>query len=186
MIIYLTFNTIHFIPYILNILYILYLYIYSIESALNSATGTATVGATSPQPPIDGLAMMGSVGYPHRPPTLRLDSRRTSISMDDVVRRSSLTASAASSPDSNLLRVQAHLPGRRHSDNTILPPRILVAPSSPTSSAFSFSKAPSTNNINYARRYSTIVGLKEMRDAKNLLPNIPKVNLPVLFQLIES
>lgn len=26
-------------------------------------------------------------GYPHRPPSLRLESRRTSISMDDVVRR---------------------------------------------------------------------------------------------------
>ncbi|XP_022248473.1 SCY1-like protein 2 [Limulus polyphemus] len=39
----------------------------------------------------------------------------------------------SSSPDSNLLRVQAALPGRRHSDNTIQPPRILVAPSSPES-----------------------------------------------------
>ncbi|OQR70060.1 protein kinase domain-containing protein ppk32-like [Tropilaelaps mercedesae] len=38
---------------------------------------------------------------------------------------------ASSSPDSNLLRVQATLPGRRHSDNTIQPPRILVAPCSP-------------------------------------------------------
>ncbi|EEC12565.1 protein kinase domain-containing protein ppk32, putative [Ixodes scapularis] len=37
----------------------------------------------------------------------------------------------SSSPDSNLLRVQATLPGRRHSDNTIQPPRILVAPCSP-------------------------------------------------------
>lgn len=164
-------------PYIFLSSFDIFLYLYSIESVLNSAVGTTNVGATSPQPPMDGLGTMGSVSYPHRPPTLRLDSRRTSISMDDVVRRSSLTASAASSPDSNLLRVQAHLPGRRHSDNTILPPRILVAPSSPTSSAFSFSKAPSTNNINYARRYSTIVGLKEMRDAKNLLPNIPKVYL---------
>ncbi|KAL3196153.1 hypothetical protein MRX96_015565 [Rhipicephalus microplus] len=65
-------------------------------------------------------------GYPHRPPSLRLESRRTSISMDDVVRRT--CSSASSSPDSNLLRVQATLPGRRHSDNTIQPPRILVAP----------------------------------------------------------
>lgn len=40
----------------------------------------------------------------------------------------------ASSPDSNLLRVQATLPGRRHSDNTIQPPRILIAPSSPDGS----------------------------------------------------
>lgn len=86
------------------------------------------------------------IGYPHRPPCLRLESRRTSISVDDVVRRRFVTTircplnhaprhahatahslySGASSPDSNLLRVQANLPGRRHSDNTIQPPRILV------------------------------------------------------------
>ncbi|XP_076331085.1 SCY1-like protein 2 [Tachypleus tridentatus] len=72
-----------------------------------------------------------ATGYPHRPPALRLESRRTSVSMDDVLRR---TLSASSSPDSNLLNVQANLPGRRHSDNTIQPPRIMVAPCSPESS----------------------------------------------------
>nr|XP_027196379.1 SCY1-like protein 2 [Dermatophagoides pteronyssinus] len=112
---------------------------------------------------------------PNRPPSLRLDSRRTSISMDDVVRRASLTASAASSPDSNLLRVQANLPGRRHSDNTIIPPRILVAPSTPTTTSFSLSRASSKNNLN-SRRHSSIVGLKEIKDAKNFIPNIPKIS----------
>nr|XP_046909925.1 SCY1-like protein 2 isoform X2 [Dermatophagoides farinae] len=120
---------------------------------------------------LNNINSLGS--YPHRPPSLRLESRRTSISMDDVVRRASLT-SAASSPDSNLLRVQAHLPGRRHSDNTILPPRILVAPSTPTTS-FSLSRGPSTSNLN-ARRHSSIVGLKEMKDSKNFIPNIPKIS----------
>jgi len=93
------------------------------------------------------------IGYPHRPPSLRLESRRTSISMDDVVRRAS-SASASSSPDSNLLRVQANLPGRRHSDNTIQPPRILVAPSSPTGS-FSLSRGPSATNL-HMRRHSSV------------------------------
>ena len=93
------------------------------------------------------------IGYPHRPPSLRLESRRTSISMDDVVRRAT-SASASSSPDSNLLRVQANLPGRRHSDNTIQPPRILVAPSSPTSS-YSLSRGPSASNLNM-RRHSSV------------------------------
>ena len=93
------------------------------------------------------------IGYPHRPPSLRLESRRTSISMDDVVRRGT-SASASSSPDSNLLRVQANLPGRRHSDNTIQPPRILVAPSSPTSS-YSLSRGPSASNLNM-RRHSSV------------------------------
>jgi hypothetical protein len=81
------------------------------------------------------------IGYPHRPPSLRLESRRTSISMDDVVRRAS-SASASSSPDSNLLRVQANLPG------------ILVAPSSPTGS-FSLSRGPSATNL-HMRRHSSV------------------------------
>lgn len=106
-----------------------------------------------------------SSSYPHRPPSLRLESRRTSISMDDVVRRASM-ASVASSPDSNLLRVQAHLPGRRHSDNTIQPPRILIAPSSPTTS-FSLSRGPSVAILN-ARRHSSI----GMQDAKNFIPKV--------------
>lgn len=103
------------------------------------------------QPPQHGLEQ--PIGYPHRPPSLRLESRRTSISMDDVVRRVS-SASASSSPDSNLLRVQANLPGRRHSDNTIQPPRILVAPSSPTGS-FSLSRGPSASNL-HMRRHSSV------------------------------
>lgn len=73
--------------------------------------------------------------------------------MDDVVRRTS-SASATESPDSNLLRVQAHLPGRRHSDNTIQPPRILVAPPSPTAS-FSLSRGPSAANL-HMRRHSSV------------------------------
>lgn len=75
------------------------------------------------------------IGYPHRPPGLRLENRRTSISIDDVARRG--MNSGASSPDSNLLRVQANLPGRRHSDNTIQMPRIQVNSQSPPSTGYS-------------------------------------------------
>lgn len=112
-------------------------------------------------------AKVQSNNNPMRPPTLRLESRRTSISMDDVVRRTSLT-SAASSPDSNLLRVQAHLPGRRHSDNTIQPPRILIAPSSPTTS-FSLSRGPTIANLNN-RRHSSI----NMQDTAKVLKDFQK------------
>ena len=80
------------------------------------------------------------IGYPHRPPCLRLENRRTSISVDDVVRRT--IGSGASSPDSNLLRVQAQLPGRRHSDNTIQLPRIQVNSSSPPTSYSRRSSGP--------------------------------------------
>ncbi|XP_076329759.1 SCY1-like protein 2 [Tachypleus tridentatus] len=90
-----------------------------------------------------------TTGYPHRPPCLRLESRRTSISMDDVIRQT--CSSTSSSPDSNLLRVQATLPGRRHSDNTIQPPRILVAPSSPENS---LSRGPSAGNMQMRRHSS--------------------------------
>ncbi|XP_022244432.1 SCY1-like protein 2 [Limulus polyphemus] len=88
-------------------------------------------------------------GYPHRPPALRLESRRTSISMDDVGRRA---CSASSSPDSNLLRVQANLPGRRHSDNTIQPPRIMIAPCSPDSPNPTGATAPGLQ----MRRHSSV------------------------------
>ncbi|XP_015794072.2 uncharacterized protein LOC107370614 isoform X1 [Tetranychus urticae] len=91
------------------------------------------------------------IGYPHRPPCLRLETRRTSISVDDVVRRT--TSSGASSPDINLLQVQGNLPGRRHSDNTIQPPRILIAPSSPTGSG-SMSRRSSFANLHFRRHSS--------------------------------
>ncbi|XP_067120668.1 SCY1-like protein 2 isoform X3 [Centruroides vittatus] len=95
-------------------------------------------------------SMEQSTGYPHRPPSLRLESRRTSISVDDVVRRTA--SSASSSPDSNLLRVQANLPGRRHSDNTIQPPRILIAPCSPEGT---LSRGPSAGMLP-VRRHSSV------------------------------
>ncbi|XP_076315825.1 SCY1-like protein 2 [Tachypleus tridentatus] len=88
-------------------------------------------------------------GYPHRPPLLRLESRRTSVSMEDVVRR---TMSPSPSPDSNLLTVQVNLPGRRHSDNTIHPPRIMVAPCSPDSPSSPSSTTPGVQ----MRRHSSV------------------------------
>lgn len=92
------------------------------------------------------------IGYPHRPPCLRLENRRTSISVDDVIRRTNLD-SGASSPDSNLLRVQANLPGRRHSDNTIQLPRIQVNSQSPPGSSMGYSRRSSAGNAS-ARRHS--------------------------------
>ncbi|GIY49721.1 uncharacterized protein CEXT_570491 [Caerostris extrusa] len=42
--------------------------------------------------------MEQKTGYPHRPPQLRLQSRRTSISMDDVVRRTNSGKKESSTP----------------------------------------------------------------------------------------
>lgn len=92
------------------------------------------------------------IGYPHRPPCLRLENRRTSISVDDVIKRT--LGSGASSPDSNLLRVQAQLPGRRHSDNTIHLPRIQVNSSSPPSTGYSRRSSGPPGSSPIPRRHS--------------------------------
>jgi hypothetical protein len=65
------------------------------------------------------------IGYPHRPPCLKLQTRRQSISVDNVPKSTNLTSNC-SSPDLNYLRVNCNLPFRRHSDNAIEPPRILI------------------------------------------------------------
>ena len=93
------------------------------------------------------------IGYPHRPPGLRLENRRTSISVDDVVKRTTL-GSGASSPDSNLLRVQANLPGRRHSDNTIQLPRIQVTNSTSPPSGYSRRSSGPASSGPLPRRHS--------------------------------
>ena len=92
------------------------------------------------------------IGYPHRPPCLRLENRRTSISVDDVIKRT--LGSGSSSPDSNLLRVQAQLPGRRHSDNTIHLPRIQVNSSSPPSTGYSRRSSGPAGSSPMPRRHS--------------------------------
>ncbi|KAG8195910.1 hypothetical protein JTE90_001145 [Oedothorax gibbosus] len=117
-------------------------------------------------------SMEQATGYPHiqRPPLLRLQSRRTSVSMDDVVRR---TNSASSSPDSNLLTVQGNnLPGRRHSDNTIQPPRILVNPSSPDGNM----KRGSSAGMLDRRRYSA-----ETRCFNSWTPRVVTPNFNIEF-----
>lgn len=95
--------------------------------------------------PVHAFRMKEKEQQQQRPPTLRLEKRRTSISMDDVIRRMSMNASSScllggagggtsdknSSNNCAFLRVNNQVPGRRHSDNTILPPKILIAPSSP-------------------------------------------------------
>lgn len=119
-------------------------------------------------------------GYPHRPPSLRLEQRRTSISVDDVVRRASSASAGSTSPDSNLLRVQANLPGRRHSDNTIQPPRILIAPSSPDGhgSVTNLSRRASAVNLNSYRRHSS-VSPHDTRRASFALPTANNIQFKI-------
>ena len=93
-------------------------------------------------------------GYPHRPPSLRFQTRRQSISADDVIKRTTNTSNECS-PDINLLSVQANLPHRRHSDNAIQPPRILVAQPSQCGSAGN-SRSGSIFNTSPRRRHSYV------------------------------
>ncbi|RWS28073.1 SCY1-like protein 2 [Leptotrombidium deliense] len=115
------------------------------------------------------------IGYPHRPPCLRLESRRTSISVDDVVKR--IAGSRESSPDSNLLQVKANLPGRRHSDNTIQPPRILVNPSGGTGpSSGPGSRRSSVGNLNF-RRHSSVNPQDPRYSNPSFIPSYKVCNL---------
>lgn len=97
-------------------------------------------------------------GYPHRPPCLKLATRRQSISVDDVVKTT--INSNASSPDLNFLTVQSNLPYRRHSDNAIEPPRILIGSASP---AYGSSSSLSNSMINLPRRRHSSVNPNEVK-----------------------
>ena len=119
------------------------------------------------------------IGYPHRAPALRLDCRRTSISVDDVNRRPSLTQyqfnnlngstnnSGCNSPDSNLLQVTQQLlvPGRRHSDNTIQPPRILIQDMFGNLANTNGSRTSSVVNLNILRRHSAAADVNAANNA---------------------
>lgn len=88
-----------------------------------------------------------------RPPTLKLDSRRTSISVEDVN-----SYSGGSSPDNNnYLSVSGSMkPQRRHSDNAINIPKIEIALSSPTTTENKLiARASSTMNLANRRHSST-------------------------------
>ena len=91
-------------------------------------------------------------GYPHRAPGLKFATRRQSISVDDVLKTT--INSNASSPDLNYLKVQTNLNYRRHSDNAIEPPRILIDSSGPSSGSGSLFSAGS--GILPRRRHSSV------------------------------
>lgn len=73
------------------------------------------------------------VSNSHRPVGLKLHTRRQSISVDNVQRQS--ISSNCSSPEINYLRVSCNLPLRRHSDNAIEPPRIILNQPNQTSTS---------------------------------------------------
>ncbi|XP_074604678.1 SCY1-like protein 2 isoform X2 [Brevipalpus obovatus] len=103
--------------------------------------------------------------YPQRPPTLKLDNRRQSLSVEE------LSLSDPSSPEpgqgNNLLSVSSNnnnLTLRRHSDNAINIPKIEIALSSPTTAENrNIARASSTTNLT-GRRHSSI----SPSDAQNL------------------
>lgn len=96
--------------------------------------------------------LQSNQSYPQRPPTLKLDSTRSSMSKEEP------SLSNPSSPDvkSNLLSVSSNFAFRRNSDNAINIPKIEIAPSSPVvESRNNISRASSTTNLT-GRRFSSI------------------------------
>lgn len=108
--------------------------------------------------------------YTQRPPTLKLEMRRQSISAEDInIKTPTTSLSTKSSPDSTFLCVQPNLRVRRHSDHSINVPKIQIAPSSPTvGESRSIFRASSSTNLmacyeRTARRHSSI-NIDDIRD----------------------
>lgn len=96
--------------------------------------------------------------YPLSTPCLKLQGRRQSISVDNV-RRQSLNSNC-SSPEINHLKVNCSLPFRRHSDNAIEPPRILINQpnnTSCTSINLNNSNTTNTNNTEQFLNFNTML-----------------------------
>lgn len=129
------------------------------------------------------------IGYPHRPPGLKLQTRRQSISVDNVPKTTAITSNC-SSPDLNYLRVNCSLPFRRHSDNAIEPPRIMINSNNnsstgmlnnPTYSPFNGSNPNLSANLIPKRRHSSVnpqevQGVTNAYSFFNTARNFAKVN----------
>lgn len=85
-----------------------------------------------------------------------------------------------SSPDSNYLRVaNAAFPNRRLSDNTLMTPKIRIAPSCASSPGGTPSGLP-------IRRHSSIGPQERRGSAMNLSPpTVRTINFVISFQLLE-
>ncbi|EAA09496.3 AGAP005207-PA [Anopheles gambiae str. PEST] len=126
-------------------------------------------------------------------PNLRIDQRKTS-SAEDMARKNSTGSGALgswwfggspSSPDSNFLRVVNAFPNRRLSDNTLMTPKIRIAPScasSPgeyshggsmpnTSSSVPFLLSSSMQSIR-SRRTSTVLSSGPLGSGSGLLQQL--------------
>lgn len=115
------------------------------------------------------------IGYPHRPPNLKLHARRQSISVDNVQRPS--ISSNCSSPEINYLRVNCtNLPFRRHSDNAIEPPRILINQPNNSSSSVHLPTSNYNHQSNSNINASLSVGANQMPRRRHSSVNPTEVN----------
>ena len=115
------------------------------------------------------------IGYPHRPPNLKLHTRRQSISVDNVQRPS--ISSNCSSPEINYLRVNCtNLPFRRHSDNAIEPPRILINQPNNSSSSVHLPTSNYNHQSNSNINASLSVGANQMPRRRHSSVNPTEVN----------
>lgn len=129
-----------------------------------------------PSPPHRPLRHQFSSDNMHVPPfnipNLRIDQRKTS-SAEDMARKNSTGSGimggwwfggSPSSPDSNFLRVGNAFPNRRLSDNTLMTPKIRIAPSCASSPG----GTPGSGLP--IRRHSSIGPQERRNSAMNLSP----------------
>lgn len=114
---------------------------------------------------------------PFNIPNLRIEQRKTS-SAEDMARKNSTGSgmlggwwfgASPSSPDSNFLRVANAFPNRRLSDNTLMTPKIRIAPSCASSPGGTPGGAGSSGGLPI-RRHSSIGPQERRGSAMNLSP----------------
>ncbi|KAG9509029.1 Zinc finger protein ZPR1, partial [Fragariocoptes setiger] len=173
------------------------------QRQINTASLSASVSPSpSPAPALRMPSLRTTTASPTndkqcRPPTLRLEKRRTSTSMEDVIRRMSISAAgtpASGKPSggggsgggigSMLLKVNSSVPARRHSDNTIQPPRILIAPSSPEHHSSVSSRSGSRFKLNLGGSGSNKLSTgsnNSTRRHSSVSSNEPPSSMPSMF-----
>ncbi|XP_055384168.1 SCY1-like protein 2 [Condylostylus longicornis] len=131
-------------------------------------------------------------------PNLRIDQRKTS-SAEDMARKNSTGSTtlggwwfgnSPSSPDSNFLRVANAFPNRRLSDNTLITPKIRVAPScasSPGGTPGGGLPVRRHSSIGAQERRSSAINLSPPTLARNLIGgSMPNTSSSVPFLLSSS